>query len=171
MHVEKNVCESIVGTLLNISGKTKDGVNARLDLQELGLRKELAPVFHDKRTYLPPACYTLSKEEKNVLCNCLYNLKVPSGYCSNFRNLVSMEELKLFGMKSHDCHTLMQQLLPIAIRSVLPKHVRYAITRYCFFFNSICAKVVDVAKLDAIQKELVVTLCLMENIFHPLFLT
>ena len=32
MHVEKNVCDSLVGTLLNINGKTKDGVNARLDM-------------------------------------------------------------------------------------------------------------------------------------------
>ena len=34
MHVEKNVCASLIGTLLNIKGKTKDGVNARLDLIE-----------------------------------------------------------------------------------------------------------------------------------------
>nr|GEX97030.1 hypothetical protein [Tanacetum cinerariifolium] len=31
---EKNVCESLVGTLLNVPGKTKDGMNARLDLTE-----------------------------------------------------------------------------------------------------------------------------------------
>ncbi|GJR39474.1 putative transposon, En/Spm-like protein [Tanacetum coccineum] len=36
MHVENNVAESLVGTLLNVLGKTKDGVNARLDLAELG---------------------------------------------------------------------------------------------------------------------------------------
>ena len=29
MHVEKNVCDSLIGTLLNINGKTKDGLNAR----------------------------------------------------------------------------------------------------------------------------------------------
>ena len=28
MHVEKNVCESLVGLMLNIPGKTKDGLNA-----------------------------------------------------------------------------------------------------------------------------------------------
>ncbi|KAL5757616.1 hypothetical protein ACOSP7_020227 [Xanthoceras sorbifolium] len=27
MHIEKNICESLLGTLLNINGKTKDGVN------------------------------------------------------------------------------------------------------------------------------------------------
>nr|GEZ68993.1 hypothetical protein [Tanacetum cinerariifolium] len=32
---EKNVAESLVGTLLNVSRKTKDGVNARLDLVEI----------------------------------------------------------------------------------------------------------------------------------------
>ena len=43
MHVEKNVCDSLIGTLLNIKGKTKDGVNARLDLIEMNIREELAP--------------------------------------------------------------------------------------------------------------------------------
>ncbi|GJZ11025.1 hypothetical protein Tco_0545784, partial [Tanacetum coccineum] len=38
MHVEKNVCDSLVGTLLNVPGKTKDGMNARLDLEELGIK-------------------------------------------------------------------------------------------------------------------------------------
>ena len=54
MHIEKNVCESIVGTLLNIPGKTKDGLNSRLDLIEMGLRAELEPKVGLKRTYLPP---------------------------------------------------------------------------------------------------------------------
>ncbi|GJS45990.1 putative transposon, En/Spm-like protein [Tanacetum coccineum] len=41
MHVEKNVAESIVRTLLHVPGKTKDGLNARLDLAELGVKPEL----------------------------------------------------------------------------------------------------------------------------------
>ena len=80
-----------------------------------------------------------------------------------------MEDLKLYGLKSHDCHILMQQLLPIAIRSVLPKHVRYAIMRVCFFFNALCAKVVDLQKLKDIQNEIVITLCLLEKYFPPSF--
>ena len=167
MHIEKNVCESIIGTLLNIEGKTKDGLTTRLDLMEMGLRSELAPRFEQKRTYLPPACYTLSRIEKKIFCQTLANLKVPEGYCSNFRNLVSMEEFKLVGLKSHDYHTLMQQLLPIALRSILPKHVRLAICRLSFFFNALCSKVVDVSTLDELQNQLVVTLCLLEKYFPP----
>ncbi|TXG66608.1 hypothetical protein EZV62_007883 [Acer yangbiense] len=169
MHIEKNVCESIYGTLLNIPRKTKDGVNSRLDLKAMGLRKKLVPDMDKTRIYLPPACYTLSRAEKAIFCKTLANLKVPDGYCSNFRNLVNLEELKLQGLKSHDCHALMQQLLPLAIRSILPNHVRYAITRFCLFFNSLCSKVVNVSKLNQIQGDLVITLCLLEKYFPPSF--
>ncbi|RVW75827.1 hypothetical protein CK203_055115 [Vitis vinifera] len=150
-------------------GKTKDGLNSRLNLMDMGLRCELAPRFESNRTYLPPACYTLSRKEKKVFCQTLAELKVPEGYCSNFRNLVSMEDLKLYGLKSHDYHTLMQQLLPVALRSLLPKHVRHAIARLSLFFNALCKKVVDVSTLDKLQNELVVTLCLLEKYFPPSF--
>ena len=169
MHIEKNVCESIIGTLFNIPGKTKDGLNARLDLVEMGLRSELFPRVDLKKTYLPPACFSLSRNEKKLVCQTLSNLKVPEGYCSNFRNLVSLEELKLFGLRSHDYHALMQQLLLVALRFVLPKHVRYTISRLCIFFNKLCTKVVDVPKLNEVHNELVVTLCLLEKYFPPSF--
>jgi len=37
MHVEKNVCDSLIGTLLNIKGKMKHGVNACLNLIEMNI--------------------------------------------------------------------------------------------------------------------------------------
>ncbi|XP_075481194.1 uncharacterized protein LOC142521906 [Primulina tabacum] len=112
MHIEKNVCESLIGTLLDITGKTKDGVAARLDLMEMNLRTNLIPKMGEKRTYFPPTCYTLRKYEKRKFCNSLFGIKVPTSYSSNMKNLVWMKDLKLVGLKSHDYHTLMQQLLP-----------------------------------------------------------
>lgn len=41
MHTEKNVCDNIVNTLLDIDGMSKDNLNSRLDLQAMGIRKEL----------------------------------------------------------------------------------------------------------------------------------
>ncbi|CAM8944243.1 unnamed protein product [Rhodiola kirilowii] len=64
MHVENNICDSLIGTLLNIPGKTKDGLKARLDMLEMNIRTKLAPQTEGKRTYLPPSCTTLSKNEK-----------------------------------------------------------------------------------------------------------
>jgi hypothetical protein len=40
MDVERNVCEALVGTLLNIPGKTKDTLKARMDLGEMKLRND-----------------------------------------------------------------------------------------------------------------------------------
>ncbi|XP_038698507.1 uncharacterized protein LOC119996072 [Tripterygium wilfordii] len=130
MRIEKNVCESIYGTLLHILGKTKDGLKSRKDL---------------------------------------VSIKVPYGYSSNIKNLVSMKDFKLQGLKSHDCHVLMQQLLLIALRCVLSKHVKDAIIRFCFFFNSLCATVVDVSVLDKLETDIVVTLCLLKKCFPPSF--
>jgi hypothetical protein len=41
MHITKNVCESLVATIVNMPEKTKDGPKARNDLIKLGIRKEL----------------------------------------------------------------------------------------------------------------------------------
>ena len=170
MHIEKNVCENIYGTLLHIEGKTKDGLKSRLDLVDMKIRDELAPKVSDgKRTYLPPACYTLTKKEKLAFCRSLKEINVPDGYSSNIKNLVSIDDLKLQGLKSHDCHVLMQQLLPIVLRSLLPEHVRCALIRLCFFFNKICSAEIDVVLLDQIEKDIVITLCLLEKCFPPSF--
>lgn len=118
---------------------------------------------------MPPSTWNLSRVEKRVVCNSLYGMKVPEGYASNIKNLVSLQDLKLYGLKSHDCHTLMQQLIPVALRSVMERPVRYAIIRLCFFFNEICDKVIDISKLDKMQADVVVTLCLLEKYFPPSF--
>ena len=43
MHVEKNVCDSILGILLDIKGKTKEGLKSRKDFVDLNIRHELHP--------------------------------------------------------------------------------------------------------------------------------
>ncbi|KAL8155016.1 hypothetical protein AgCh_000404 [Apium graveolens] len=141
-------------------------MKARLDMQEMGIRVELAPQQSGKRAYLPPACYTLSRKEKISFCECLSSVKVPSRYSSNPKNIVSMKDLKLVGMKSHDCHVLMQHLLPVSIRGILPKHVPLVITKLCFFFNAICSKVIDPMTLDTLQADIVITLFEIQRSRH-----
>ncbi|XP_074362400.1 uncharacterized protein LOC141702663 [Apium graveolens] len=46
---EKNICEALVGTLLNIPGKTKDREYVRLDMAEMGIRTELRPKTPGKK--------------------------------------------------------------------------------------------------------------------------
>jgi len=68
MNIEKNVHDSIIGTLLNIPGKIKDNVKSIIHLVEMGLHKQLAPEKRRQNIYLPLACYTLSRSEKIELC-------------------------------------------------------------------------------------------------------
>ncbi|GJX10989.1 putative polyprotein, partial [Tanacetum coccineum] len=151
-------------------GKTKDGVNARKDMVEMRIRDELAlQETNSKKMYLPAACYTMSKVEKTIFCEFLHGVKVPSGYSANIKKLVSMKDLKLLGMKSHDCHILMTQMIPIAIRGVLPPRVRHTITKLCLFFNMIHSKVIDPEKLDEWQSDIILTLCELEMYFPPSF--
>ena len=170
MHIIKNIAESLCGILFNIKGKTKDGINVRRDLVEMGIRPELAPqVRYGGRIFLPAACYTLRKEEKLSLLECLKSIKVPTGYSANISSRVSLKEMKLIGMKSHDWHVLLTQLLPVAIRGILPPRVRHSITKLCFFFNSICAKTVYAESLVQLQKDVAVTLCELEMFLPPSF--
>nr|GFB04706.1 hypothetical protein [Tanacetum cinerariifolium] len=89
MHIEKNVCESLIGLLLYIQGKTKDGVKVRNDMEAMKIRPELAPreIVGKTGTYLPPACYTVSMAEKTKFCQCLSEIKVPSGYSANIKKV------------------------------------------------------------------------------------
>jgi hypothetical protein len=52
MHIEKNVCENILFTLLNVPRKTKDTHNARLDLFDMGIRHQASFALTGEREQL-----------------------------------------------------------------------------------------------------------------------
>ncbi|XP_074323898.1 uncharacterized protein LOC141660813 [Apium graveolens] len=167
MHIEKNICEALTGTLLNIPGKTKDRESVRIYMAEMGIRMELRPKHSGKKEKLPMASWNLLHKEKKIVCSSLIGMKLPDGFCSNLKGIVSMDTLRLVGMKSHNCHTMLHHLLPIALRSVLQKQVRCTIIRFCLFFKAICSKVIEVDKLEKMQSQLVETLCQLEKHFPP----
>jgi hypothetical protein len=43
MHIEKGVFKSAISLLLDILGKTQDGLSARKDLEALEIKEELHP--------------------------------------------------------------------------------------------------------------------------------
>ena len=172
MHIEKNVCDNLLGTLLNLDGKTKDNMKARMDLQELGIRHDLHPkMLANDRIYLPPASYTMSAQEKDNFLTVLKNIKVPDGYASNISRCMHLKDRKIFNLKSHDGHILMQDIFPIASRSSVSKQVLTVIIRLSSFFKSLCSKVIDPGELDRLESEIMVILCQMEKIFPPGFFT
>jgi hypothetical protein len=137
MHIGKNVCESLLNTFLGTVGKSKDNLNSRLDLQALGLRTDLHPIEVEDQFYLPPAPYSMSPNEMKLFCQVLKGVKFPDGYASNIRQNVHVGERKVFGLKSHECHIILQDLLPLAVRKILPEIVSAGVIRISNFFKKL----------------------------------
>ena len=67
--------------------KTKDHAKVRADLEEMDIRPEL--YLNGTSSQLPASAVNLTKPEKKELCDFFRSVKVPSGYSSNVRKLVS----------------------------------------------------------------------------------
>ena len=84
-------------------------------------------MFARKRRHMPPkqyegpASYALTKEEKEIFFECLLSMKVPTGFSSNIKGIINIPEKKSQNLKSHDCHIIMTQLLPVALRGFYRK--------------------------------------------------
>jgi hypothetical protein len=172
MHTEKNVVDNIIGTLLGMTSKTKDNLKARQDLLNLGLRPELHPFTADNnKTYMHAACFTMTKKEKTDFLKVLHDVRVPDGYSSNVSRCVKLKECTIGGLKSHDNHILMQQLMPIALRGSLTDPVVRPLIELSGFFREICSKTLRVEDLDRLENRIPIILCQLEQIFPPGFFT
>ena len=74
---------------------------------------------------------------------CLASIKVPSGFSSNIKGIINVPKKKFLNLKSHDCHVLMTQLLPVALRGILSPNVHLAIMKLRAFLNAISQKAID----------------------------
>ena len=67
MHIEKNFSENILHTVMDVPGKSKDNVNARLDMKGLCAREELhLRTRENDNSFKPKAEYTLSIEQRHA---------------------------------------------------------------------------------------------------------
>ena len=169
MHIEKNVCDNILGTLLNIGGKSKDHVNARLDLQEIGIRKELHPVLSadGKHLEIRAAIFDMTNKEKEIFCSVLKKSKLPYGCASNISRFV--QERKVLGYKSHDAHFILHYLLQFAVRKSLKPEVALPLIRLSAFLRGLWSKVINPTDLKKLQEDIVDILCNLEIIFPSAF--
>ncbi|KAL2904445.1 Formamidopyrimidine-DNA glycosylase [Bienertia sinuspersici] len=176
MHIEKNMFDNVIGTLLAIPGKTKDNVAARRDLKNLREEKGLRWVpelegkqLEDGSEEFPTSMFLMNDDEKQLFCQTIKNAKLPQGYASNISRCVQVGDRKITGYKSHDAHFMMHYLLPIDAKETLSRHVATPIIRMSNFFKGIWKKAIDPQDLDNLQSEIVETLCQFEGIFPPAF--
>src|SRR3954468_10667318 len=113
--------------------------------------------------------YNLTKSEVKQFFEFLLSVKTPSSYSASIRNLVDSDNKKLTHMKSHDCHVMLTQILPVDIRNMMHKQIRNTIIALGDFFNKLWKKVVDPDKLDGMQKYIARILSELEMFFPPSF--
>ncbi|CAL5336869.1 unnamed protein product [Camellia sinensis] len=170
MHIEKNICDNLVGTLLSIDGKNKDTDKPRLDLEDMRIHKELHLKRRSNGSFeKPPASYTLSSVERQGFCDFLKSIKYPDAYAANISNCVTAQGGKLSGLKTHDCRVFLQRLLPIGMRGYLSKEIGTTLFELGIFFKQLCSKTLRVIDLEKMEEEIVLLLCKLEKIFPPVF--
>jgi len=177
MHIEKNICDSILGTLLDIEGKTKDTVNARLDLLDMRIRPNQHLKEDGNTVRKPKACYVLAKEKRIELCNFLKSIKFPHGYAANLAKRISSDGSKVQGLKTHDCHVLLQRILPAGLRGFVEKKLVLGICGELYetiaelgkFFRELCSRNLRIDVINRLKRDIVLILCKLEKIYPPAF--
>jgi hypothetical protein len=56
-----------------------------------------------------------------------------------YQSFFNLEDYKLYGMKSHDCHVFMQTFIPLAYLDLLSNEIWDALTEINHFFRDICS--------------------------------
>ncbi|CAM8990432.1 unnamed protein product [Rhodiola kirilowii] len=174
MHTEKNVFENIIGTILGLQGKTKDDVKAREGLEKQGIRKELwwkKKGSSSRKDKVSQAPYTVLPNERAEILEFIKNAKYPYGYAGSLKNKINVEDKKFNGLKTHDCHVLLQRLLPIFILPYLPHYVVEPLISLSRWFQKLCCKELMVRDVTQMKVDIIMILCKLEMVFPPAFFT
>ena len=165
MHIEKNISEAVLKFLFG----DRDTPESRKDMEEVGMRRELwlRPTGNRQRVHKPHAPYVLTDAEKKLFVEEVSAIRTPTGYGSSLKK--QFQKSRFFGLKSHDFHCLLQQIIPVCIRTLLQPLQRTALIRLGKSFNRICNRVVDKAQLTALRLYVVETVCILEVCFPPAF--
>lgn len=97
----------------------KDTPSTRVDMQVRNIRSHLwlqSASPNNDRFFIPDVSYVLSSEDRAMFLLTLKSLKTPTNYVSSLHKRISKG--KLSGLKSHDYHILMQQILPLCLRNI-----------------------------------------------------
>jgi hypothetical protein len=70
---------------------------------------------------------------------------------------------KLKGLKAHDYHVLMQQILPLYVYTFMPRGLQLAIIRMSQVFQKLCAKTIDPNMMSDLKQEATITFCVLEK--------
>jgi hypothetical protein len=92
------------------------------------------------------------KKKKKAFCDFLREVKFPDGFASNISRCINADGTKVQGLKMHDCHILLQRILPAAMRGFLDKDIYAALAELGKFFRELCSKTLNKDVLAEMKK-------------------
>jgi hypothetical protein len=153
---------------LDVTGFTKDSVNARKDLASLydhpSLEAKLNARGNLKR---PKAPYCLKSTEWKEVLRWLKTLKFLDRYAANIKQAVNDGAGKLNELKSHDYHIFLERLMPVMSRGYFKPDLWKMFAGLSYFYRQICAKQVLKVMMQRLEMGIVVLVCKMETVFSP----
>jgi hypothetical protein len=172
MHIEKNVCAALFRTFTKCKGSKADCVGVRKAFEEMKMRPDL----HAKEDGLDgkgnikwkykPAPWRWTVAEYDSIINIIKKVRTPTGYGSSYLYKFSKKR-QIVGMKTHDYHNLLHDVLPIAIRGTLNSDIRSIIYRLGELFRWLCGKEINKLEIPKKREEATELLCYMEVHLPP----
>ena len=104
-----------------------------------------------------------------TFCKLLQSIKLLDGFASNISRCVNNKDWRIQGLKSHDCHVLLQRLLPFALRGCLEKNVSSCLIKLCTFFKELTSRSLNMEALHELDSQIPIILYRLEMVFPPAF--
>ena len=145
----------------------ENGKRVFICFQNLGCYNNNGLGAHEAKVTVYPEPGALSKEGARTFCQFLRDFKFLDGYTSNFAKSVSSDGTKVQGLKTHDCHILLQTILAARLRGQFhdKDNIIYN-TIACLgkFFKVLCSKTLKKSLLHQMKLEIPEILCELEFI-------
>lgn len=96
VHMKKKFCDSLVATLLEVLGKSKDHNNSCYNLQVMGIFNMQHPITDNTngKVYFSKSYFSMKPKEKKVFCTVFKNAKLPKWCTSDILKRVDVEQIR-----------------------------------------------------------------------------
>ncbi|KAM0836433.1 hypothetical protein ACQ4PT_062328 [Festuca glaucescens] len=152
MHIEKNVFDNVVNTLLDVDKRSKDNAKARMDMKRMKIREHLHIDETQEKPELRYALYYMDSSKEKLLCGLVKIVRFLDNHASSKFNKVRLEENKFVGLKTHDCHILFEEILPLAVMKTLPEEVAMPLVKLAKCFKVITSKIVGNKEIEMVEE-------------------
>ncbi|GJS89133.1 hypothetical protein Tco_0771769 [Tanacetum coccineum] len=115
----------------------------------------------------PQAAYSFTPEDRIFFCQFIKGVKLPDKFGSCLKHKVTDNDTNITGLKSHDCHIMMQRLLLYGLQNYLPDKIAKPIIELCSLFKQICSTTLMEDDMLKAQIKVVDILCDLELIHPP----